>query len=160
MLEHLILGFRYECTANLPINVDCGACGDTRVPSLAYDLTETPMLFHCIPILDSNRSTFVKCGNCGAKLMSTLSCEDLRNCHESDLRHFVSFRDSFIVKCLAIISLLICIFPFLGTAFAAVTWFFARKSPNWVRTAAVIAFVISLFPLCIALVGVALNEFK
>ena len=158
MLWHLFWGTSYERSGDVQIRVDCGQCGRSQVPSIAFDQTEKLMLFHCIPILCWH-NTFVTCGNCGCKLTLSLRCEDLRRSHEGDLRHFISYNESIVLKFLTIVSLLCFIFPILGTILAAITLYVARKSTTWVRKVAVVAFVLSLLP-SLFLIGGLLMGFR
>jgi hypothetical protein len=118
-------------------------CGPTSGSS--YEQTDSAHLFFVIPILRM-RNTFVICDQCKSRLFCVMTLDDLTQSAGADISRFLSYRISFVFKTLSILSLLLCVFPVLGTVLSCITLIGTYKSPGVWRTIAIISFVISLVP--------------
>jgi hypothetical protein len=125
-----------------PVRTDCGKCGGKDVAGKACDQSETLRLLGVIPILKI-RNTFVTCGSCGAQLRSRLSCQELVKLEGADLRPFIFYEVSFVVKFLAIASILLCVFPLLGFLLALTTVCCTLRVRGWPKTLGLIALILS-----------------
>ena len=133
---------QYERRPGPSVRIDCGKCGGTDVAGKAYDQSETLRLLGVVPILKI-RNTFVTCGVCGAQLRSRLSCQELVNLEGADLRPFISYEVSFVVKFLAVVSILLCVVPLLGLLLALTTVCCTLKVRGWPKTLGFIALIVS-----------------
>ncbi len=133
---------QYEHRPGPSVRIDCAKCGGTDVAGKAHGRSETLRLLGAVPILKI-RNTFVTCGSCGAQLRSRLSCEESASLEGADLRPFISYEVSFVVKFLAIASILLCVFPLLGFLLALTAVCCTVKAQGWPKALGFIALVVS-----------------
>jgi hypothetical protein len=137
------------------LRIDCGRCGVSGAAASSRDLIDTIRLLFVIPFRFTN--TFVTCQSCGAKHISQLCCQDLKEHRDADVTPFVSYHVSFVVRFLAVMSLLLCLFPFLGLALSLIAVCSAYKTRGWPRKLAMIAVLISGLVTAAAGIAIALD---
>jgi hypothetical protein len=133
---------RYEVTPGPPATFACPRCGAGPVPADSYRRTEILSLFAVIP-LGRTHMTHLVCGNCSAHLFTKLTLDDLYQCIGVDISRFVFYRVSFILKSLAVLSLLLCWAPVVGLGLSLITFIGTFKWPSVWRTIAIICLVLS-----------------
>ena len=121
----------------------CPACLAPAAAGESYERHETFRALHLIPLFFV-RNTYVICGTCHAHLLSQLTLDDLRQHANSDISPFLSFSISFVAKALSVLAILLCWFPFLGIALAAIALAATFKRRTVWRTLAIISLAISL----------------
>ena len=149
----LLYGIQTEQTPGPSVQIDCGKCGNSGTVGRAYDQVETFKLLHLIPVLRL-RNTFVTCESCGAQLRSRLTCLELLNRQGDDLREFISYEVSFVVKFMAVISILLCVIPVLGLVLSLITVCLTVRSRGWPWILGTIALVVSSVTTVVSLVGI------
>ena len=130
-----------EQTPGPELKINCPQCGASETPATSYELRDQLKLLCVIPFTLTN--TYVSCSACSAALTSRLSIDELRTHSPSDISHFPSYEISFVVKFLAILSLLLSIAPLVGFVLAILTVVLSRESGGWPRTIGIIALVLS-----------------
>jgi hypothetical protein len=121
----------------------CPACLAAAAAGETYERHETFRALHLIPLF-SVRNTYVVCGTCHAHLLSQLTLDDLRQHADSDISPFLSFSISLVAKALSVLAILLCWFPFVGIALAAIALAATYKRRTIWRTLAIISLVVSL----------------
>ncbi len=140
-----------------PIIIRCPRCGAEAIGANAYRQVDDLCAFYFLKLF-TVRNTFVECSNCRAKLRSSVDLDELAQYRGDELDQFLSHDVSFVVKFLAIASLLLCIAPFVGAVLSLITVLLTLKSPGWTRTLARIALAISIVITGLALVAILLGK--
>lgn len=124
------------------VEIDCPRCGAAGVPAAAYRQVEDLCAFYFLPLF-TVKNTFVECQACRAKLRSSVDLDEFARYRHGELNQFLSHDVSFIVKFLAVASLLLCLAPLLGLILSLVTVLFTIKTPGWPRMLGRISLVVS-----------------
>lgn len=128
--------------AELPIRIDCSQCGASDTSVLCHERSEITRLLFVIPVFWYS-ITLVICKSCGAEYTSPLSIRDLADYQASNISALISLRVSIVDKVLAVCSLLLCLFPFLGFFLSLVTVFSTWRVRSWWRSVGIVALVLS-----------------
>ena len=124
------------------IEIDCPRCGAAGVAAIPYRQIDDLCAFYFLPLL-TLRNTFVECTACRTKLRSNVDLDELLQSPHGELNRFLSHDISFVVKFLAIASLLLCLAPFIGLALSVITVLLTFKTPGWPRILGRISVVVS-----------------
>jgi ABC-type sugar transport system permease subunit len=136
-----------------PVEFACPRCSSGPAAGSSYEQIDSAYLFFVIPFLRLH-NTYVVCGNCSRRLATRMTLDDLRQCEGVDISRFVFHRVSFVAKTLSVLSLVLCLFPFLGMILAVLALAGTFKSPGVWRTIAIISLVISVVPASLVLLGI------
>jgi hypothetical protein len=126
------------------LEINCPKCGASRTSAASYEQRDALSLFFIIPLFTVT-NTFVKCAACGAKLTSRLSIDELQPHSAAEVSPYLSHEVSFVVKFLAIASILLFIAPIVGLVLAVLTVILSLRSGGWPRTLGIVALVLSGF---------------
>jgi hypothetical protein len=125
--------------------IDCPACAERDVPAMTYDEHIRESVAGLIPV-NNVHQTWVACSRCKATIRSRLPAADLGGKTPVELADLIYLDASFFQKCLAIIALVVAIFPIVGTVVAAIALFANRKFPIWSKTVSIVALGLSFIP--------------
>ena len=145
-----------ERWAGPDLAIDCPACHERSVPATTFDQQTREKLYGLIP-LNNVRSSWVVCSSCKVPMRSRVDTAELEGKTPVELADLLYLDASFLQKAMAIIALLIAIFPIVGTLFAAVALFANRKYPSWPRTVSWVALGLSFLPLALFAVAMFLT---
>lgn len=115
------------------VQISCPRCRAARVPATPYRQLDDLCLFHFVRLF-TLKNTFVYCSACGATLHSSVDLDELARYRHGELDQFLSYDVSFVVKFLAIASLLLCMAPGVGLILSLLTVLLTLKTPGWPRT--------------------------
>jgi hypothetical protein len=152
----ILITTRSQQTPGPELEIDCPKCGTSNTSAASYEQRDYLSLFYFIPLF-SVANTFVKCGTCDARLTSRLSIEELQQHSTSDVSQYLSYEISFVVKFLAIASILLAIVPIVGLVLAILTVSLSLKSGGWPKTVGIIALVLSGIVTTATVVALALG---
>ena len=124
------------------IEIDCPRCGAAGVAASPYRQVDDLCAFYFLPLF-TIRNTFVECTACRTKLRSSVDLDELSQYSHGELNQFLAHEISFVVKFLAIASLLLCLAPFIGLALAVITVLLTLKMPGWPRILGRISLAVS-----------------
>jgi hypothetical protein len=122
--------------------IRCPKCGAEGANAIAYRQVDDLCAFYFLKLF-TLRNTYVECSRCRAKLRSSVDLDEFERYRHGELDQFLSHDVSFVVKFLAVASLLLCIAPGVGAILALITVLLTLKSAGWTRTLARVALVIS-----------------
>lgn len=124
------------------IEIDCPRCGAAGVAAAPYRQVDDLCAFYFLPLF-TLRNTFVECTACRTKLRSSVDLDELSQYPHDELNQFLAHEISFVVKFLALASLLLCLAPFIGLALAVITVLLTLKTPGWPRMLGRISLAVS-----------------
>ncbi|HXT57809.1 MAG TPA: hypothetical protein VN699_04200 [Pirellulales bacterium] len=124
------------------IEIDCPRCGAAGVAGAPYRQVDNLCAFYFLPLF-TIRNTFVECTACRTKLRSSVDLDELLRSSQGELNDFLSHDVSFVVKFLAIASLVLCLAPIAGFALSILTVLLTLKTAGWPRTLGRISLIIS-----------------
>lgn len=124
------------------VEIDCPRCGAAGVAAVPYRQIDDLCAFYFLPLF-TIRNTFVECTACRTKLRSSVDLDEIPQHSHGELSQFLSHDISFVVKFLAIASLVLCLAPFVGFVLSLLTVLFTLKTPGWPRTLGRVSLVIS-----------------
>lgn len=110
--------------------------------AVAYRQVDDLCAFYVLKLF-SIGNTFVECSACRAKLRSSIDLDELGEYPHEDLDPFLSQDVSFVVKFLALASLVLCIAPIVGAVLALSAVWLTLKSTGWTRAVSRVALVLS-----------------
>ena len=135
------------------LKIDCLACERTGVVAWSYEeqIQETLLAFITI---NHARRVIVKCSECHAEMASSIPVAELEERPISEISTFLKYEASFIAKFLAVISLILAIFPIPGpgTILALIALIANYRYRAWPRTISIIALMISSIPILFLLI--------
>jgi hypothetical protein len=137
------------------IVIDCPTCGERGVAASTYDEQIRESVAGLIPV-NSVRRSWVACSHCKATVRSRLPAADLDGKTPVELADLIYIDASFYQKALAIIALVVAIFPLVGTVVAAIALFANRKIPVWSKTVSIVALGLSFLPIVVFAGGLLL----
>ncbi|MGA2497700.1 MAG: hypothetical protein ABSH20_08155 [Tepidisphaeraceae bacterium] len=117
--------------------IHCPACGVRNAKAVAYD--EYEEMFHG---LLKSRCTWVKCLDCGEKLFSKRSADNLAGLSTDQLQGIIA--KSFSGGPVAIVAILVAIVPVAGVIAALCALLMNWQTHGWKKTLSVVAVVVSL----------------
>ncbi len=123
--------------------IDCPVCHSRQVPAATYEERTREKLYGLLQVNDVQRSCVV-CSNCGIALRSRLPVAELEGKAPDELADLIFVEASFLQKALAVIALVVALFPIVGLAVAAIALLVNRKMPSWPRTVSYVATGVSL----------------
>jgi hypothetical protein len=112
--------------------IHCPSCGQRDIVARIFAKRETAKAFLVIPFLRKT-TWYVVCAGCGTELYSRLNADELSWRTPDDLADSIYVRVSLIRKTLALLSLVMGIFPLVGLAFGVIAVVANRKSRGWPR---------------------------
>ena len=124
------------------VAIDCPRCGAASVAAVPYRQIDDLCAFYFLPLF-TIRSTFVECTACRTKLRSSIDLDEMLQYTHGELNQFLSHDTSFVVKFLAIASLVLCLAPPVGFVLSLLTVLLTLKTPGWPRTLGRVSLVIS-----------------
>lgn len=130
------------------VRISCPACHKDDVSAKTYDEHIQERLNNAISV-NQVCLTWIVCSECGAKLRSRVPAAQLGGKSAKFLAQQMYFDDGFLAKALAIIALLVAIFPIVGTVVALLAWQTNRKTPSWPKKVSLAAIVLSLAPVAV-----------
>ena len=137
----ILISVKSESQPGPEFDIDCPKCGATQVPAASFTQRDRMSLFYLIPIL-TQTNAFLRCTSCNKKLLSKVSIEELSEQPER-VSEYLSSEVSFVVKFLAIASIVMSIFPVVNFAMVLLAFLLTMKSGGWPKTASKIGFVLS-----------------
>lgn len=140
-----------------PVTIRCPKCSAEDVQATAYRQVDDLCAFYFLKLM-TLRNTFVECLSCRAKLRSSVDLDELPRYRGGELNQFLTHDISFVVKFLAIASVLMCIVPFVGPLLALITVIATLKSPGWARTLGRVSLVIGCIITGLAVVAILLGK--
>ena len=123
--------------------INCPACHNRDASATTYDQRIQERIWGLIPVNDTS-STWVVCTECNAILRSRVTAAKLKGKTADELSDQMYFDAGLVPKVLAMIGIVLAIFPFVGLVMAAIALFMNRKSPTWARMISVVALILSL----------------
>jgi hypothetical protein len=135
--------------------IDCPVCGERGVSATTYDEQIRESVAGLIPV-NSVRRSWALCSHCKAMLRSRLPAPELDGKTPVELADLIYLDAGFYQKALAIIALLVALFPLVGTVVAAIALFANRKIPVWSKTVSIIALGLSFLPIVLFAGGLVL----
>ena len=140
-----------------PLTIHCPKCSTEDAQATAYRQVDDLCAFYFLKLM-TLRNTFVECSRCRAKLRSSVDLDELPRYRGGELNQFLTHDISFVVKFLAIASVLMCIVPFVGPLLALITVIATLKSPGWARTLGRVSLVIGCIITGLAVVAILLGK--
>ena len=140
-----------------PLTIRCPKCSTEDVQATAYRQVDDLCAFYFLTLM-TLRNTFVECSRCRAKLRSSVDLDELPRYRSGELNQFLTHDISFVVKFLAIASVLMCIVPFVGPLLALITVLATLKHPGWARTLGRVSLVIGSITTGLAVVAILLGK--
>lgn len=138
----LILVAKSRKEAGPQIEIDCPRCGATGVAAAAYRQVDDLCAFYFLRLF-TLKNTFVECTSCRVKLRSSVDLDEFPRYQHGELNQFLAHDVSFVVKFLAVASLLLCWTPFVGLVLSLLTVVLTLKTPTWARTLGRVSLVLS-----------------
>ena len=111
-----------------PIN--CRACGRDGVPARSFESEERMRLYAVIP-LPTQRERHVVCTACGANRLTDLTWDELTALRPDAAERHIFERVSFVVKFLAVVSLVLFTVPIVGLVLGIITTVMSRRTRGW-----------------------------
>jgi hypothetical protein len=142
MLEHLIW---QEDTLQTPggnVEILCPACGTESVLARTLDERHRIRFLGLLTVL-SFFSTWVVCTRCGGRIYSPVRAGELATMSPEEIGEVIYLRASFLQRSLAVLALLVAIFPLVGVGMAAIALIATRKTQDWARPVVKVAWVIA-----------------
>lgn len=124
------------------LTICCPKCGADGVDAVAYRQVDDLCAFYFLKLFTIS-NTFVECSACRAKLRSSIDLDELGAYGQEELSQFLSHDVSFVVKFLAIASLVLCITPIVGAVLALIAVLLTLKTTGWTRTVSQVALALS-----------------
>ncbi|HJT30732.1 MAG TPA: hypothetical protein VJ783_01610 [Pirellulales bacterium] len=124
------------------LTIRCPKCGADDVAAVAYRQVDDLCAFYFLKLF-TIRNTFVECSACRAKLRSSIDLEELAEYRHEELDQFLSHDVSFVVKFLALASLVLCIIPIVGAVLGLIAVLLTLNSSGWTRIVSRVALVLS-----------------
>jgi hypothetical protein len=137
--------------------IQCPRCGADGVNGLAYRQVDDLRAFYFLKLF-TVRNTFVECSHCRAKLRSSIDLDEFGRYRHGEWNQFLSHDVSFVVKFLAVASLLLCVAPGVGAILSLITVLLTLKTPGWTRTVARVALALSLVVTGLSIVAILLGK--
>lgn len=108
------------------ISIDCPSCGHKQVQGRAYDYDVTNEFGMVL-----QRTSWVECSRCKAQLISSVGASELLSLITEQRNAAISVYVPLVCRALAVISLLIGCFPFVGAAIALAAVAANRRPGLW-----------------------------
>lgn len=124
------------------LTIRCPKCGAEDVAAVAYRQVDDLCAFYFLKLLTIS-NTFVECSACRAKLRSSIDLDELGTYGQEELNQFLSHDVSFVVKFLAVASLVLCIAPIVGAVLALIAVLLTLKTTGWTRIVSRVALALS-----------------
>jgi hypothetical protein len=121
------------------IVIHCPACKQQNVPAVSYDHHERQYGV-------SHTTNWVKCLACGTHLYSKVKPEELIGRAPDELAKVVVFRLSFVARATALLAVVVCLFPWVGTGMALLATLINLRTRGWPKPLSRIALAVSLVP--------------
>jgi hypothetical protein len=138
----ILITAQSQQTPGPELEIACPKCNAPKTSATSYEQRDRLSLFYLVPLF-AITNTFVECASCNAKLTSRLSVHELDQHSGSDISQFLSFEMSFVVKFLALTSMLLFFAPIIGLVLAIFTVVLSSKSGGWPRALGLVALVLS-----------------
>jgi hypothetical protein len=138
-------------TAGPEIRANCPACGP-NVPAKTHVLEERMGLFF-VPMF-TQRETYVECTGCGAARLIGLPLEALPGYPPDELDRHLHRRVSLVAKFLAVASVLVSCFPFVGLGLGVAGLVASYRTGGWVKVVSIIGIVIGTLSSAFAIVAI------
>jgi hypothetical protein len=119
------------------IRINCPACGRRGVQAVSYEHAERS---HGI----SHTTYWVKCLACGTSLYSKAIPEELIGRTPEELEKVIVLRVSLVARVTAVLSIVLCIYPWVGLAVAMLATALTWRTRGWQKTLSRVALSISL----------------
>ena len=108
------------------IVIDCPACGERQVEARPYHHD----IYNELGLL-IDRTSWVECSRCKAQLHSRIDALELRALSVQERNAAISVYIPLVARALALISVLISVFPFVGIAVAVIALMANRRPGLW-----------------------------
>ena len=140
-----------------PLVIRCPKCGAEGAEAIAYRQVDDLCAFHFLKLI-TVRNTFVECSRCRSKLRSSVDLDEFGRYRHGELNQYLSHDVSFVVKFLALASVLLSVAPFIGLVLALIAVLLTLKSSGWTRTVARVGLVISAIVTALVVVAMLLDK--
>jgi hypothetical protein len=131
--------------------IHCPSCGRRDILARIVGKRETAKAFFLIPFLQKT-TWWVVCTDCETELYSRLDADELSWRTPDDLADSVYVRVSLIRKALALLSLVLGVFPLIGLVFGVIAVVANRKSRGWPKGVSYLGLVLAIaFHLALAI---------
>jgi transcription elongation factor Elf1 len=142
-----------EVLAGPDAEINCPACGEMNVPAHTRQQTERFYLYGLV-LVQRVTATIVTCGACGLELKSKVGIDQIDQYTARDLDLYLARNVSFVVKFIALASLLLFWAPIVGLVLAVIG--LVSSSDGWTRTVSWVSLFLSglLTALFVALLAI------
>lgn len=138
--------------------IDCPACRSEHVSAQVQDLRQTLLLFHVLPVFH-HRPTLAICPNCGAELVAGMKADQLARIGDPQhVARFLRVRLPPVLLTLVLGGIVAWLLPVIGSVWMGIAYAWSRRYTGWVRTLALLLFVLSLLPTGILLIAPLLPD--
>jgi len=134
--------------------INCPKCGAKHVPAKITTLKET------LDLVIRQTTTWVKCSACGTSLYSKRPAAEIIGMTPEQLERVLVNRVSLVSRVVAILAIVLCLFPFVGLAVAALSMALNWKAHGWSRKLSLIALPIALLMTVVAGVVIMMDTKK
>jgi hypothetical protein len=128
------------------VDINCPVCHARGVPATTCDQQTSERLYGLIPV-NNVRSSWVVCSACGTALRSRVGVAELGGKSADEIAPLIHTDAGFIRKSMAVVALLLAIFPCVGTVVAVIVLIANLRLPGWPRTLSWVATGLSLLTL-------------
>ncbi len=108
-----------------------------------YDQQTSERIYGLIPVNEA-RSSWVVCSACATALRSRVGVAELNGKSDDEIASLIHADAGFVRKSMAVVALLLAIFPCVGTVVAAIVLITNLRLPGWPRTLSWVATGLSL----------------
>lgn len=146
----IIYGATREEEPGPTVEITCPKCGQS-CDADSVEITEWVKLFIVIPILRL-RNTYLTCTRCRKSYLVKLRLDELAYADREDLDDMLAVsKPSFMTSFFAILTLVLCILPFVGLLLSMISLALTWKHGGWQKVITWIALVLSLVSTIFAL---------
>lgn len=143
---HVSLALRTTVADSRIIRINCPVCGKEQVAAQVQDLRQSLLLFHFLPVF-YHRPTLAKCLACGTELAAGMKAADLDRVGDPEhVARYLRVRLPLVLRTLVLGGIVAWLLPAIGTVWTGAGYWWSRRYSGWVRTLALVLFVLSLLP--------------
>lgn len=141
---HIGLHVTSKETDSCWIVFDCPVCERKAVNAPARDFRQMVLVFYVLPIF-YHRPTFVDCP-CGVKFSARLKASQFAGLDAQFAGRCLSVRVPPVLKTLVLGGVIAWLLPGIGTIWMGIAYWWARRYSGWIRSLALVLFLLSLIP--------------
>jgi transcription elongation factor Elf1 len=124
------------------VEINCPGCGGFDVLAGTRQQTQRLHLYGLIPI-QRVTTTIVTCGACGLELQSRIGVDQIAEYSARDLDLLLTRKVSFVVKFLALASLLLFWAPIVGLTLSVIALACSFRKGGWTKTMSFVSVLLS-----------------